>query len=96
MNSQTAFGPNSDCPARGQRAKGNIGIHSQKQRRYLCRVCGKTFNERKGRQFYRVHSSVELVTLVVTLLAYGCPLPAMVMAFQIDERPVRNWQARAG
>ena len=112
MNSQETFCPNLDCPAKGQVGKGNIGIHSQKRRRYICRVCGQTFSERKGTAFYRLHSSVELVTTVITLYvpappkagahsarqgcAYGCPLQAIVMAFHLDERTVLNWQARAG
>lgn len=96
MNSQATFCPNVACPASGQVGKGNIGIHSQKRRRYVCHVCGKTFSERQGTAFYRLHCSVELVTLVVTLLAHGCPVQAIVVAFQFDERTVRNWQARAG
>ncbi len=96
MNSQAVFCPNLDCPARGQRGQDNIGIHSQKARRYICRVCQKTFSERKGTVFYGLHSSVELVTIVITLLAYGCPLQAIVVAFHLDERTVLHWQARAG
>jgi hypothetical protein len=36
------------------------------------------------------------VVTVVTLLAHGCPLPAIVAAFGLDERTVAAWQARAG
>jgi transposase-like protein/IS1 family transposase len=96
MNPQDVFCPNLDCPARGQRQQGNIGIHSQKERRYICRVCHKTFSERNGTALYRLHSPIELGTLVVTLLAYGCPLQAIVVAFHLDERTVRNWQGRTG
>ncbi len=96
VNPQEAFCPNLDCPARGQRSRGNIGIHSRKQRRYICRVCHKTFSESNGTAFYRLHKPMELVTLVMTLLAYGCPLQAIVVAFKLDERTVLNWQARAG
>lgn len=96
MNSQETFCPNLDCPARGQVGQGNIDVHRQKQRRCICHVCGQTFSERKGTAFYRLHSSVELVTLVITLLAYGCPLQAIVIAFHVDERTVHHWQARAG
>ena len=39
---------------------------------------------------------VEVVTQVITLLAYGCPLQAIVAAFGIDERTVASWQQRAG
>lgn len=96
MNSQETFCPNLDCPARGQVGQGNIGVHSQKRRRYICKECGQTFNERKGTAFYRLHHSVALMTVVISLLAYGCPLQAIVAAYGLDERTVRNWQARAG
>jgi hypothetical protein len=36
------------------------------------------------------------VTLVVTLLAHGCPLQAIVIAFGFDERTVARGGARAG
>jgi hypothetical protein len=34
--------------------------------------------------------------IVITLLAYGCPIQAIVQAFGLDERTVANWQYRAG
>jgi hypothetical protein len=45
---------------------------------------------------YRLRTAKATVTIVVTLLAWGCPLQAIVMAFGLDERTVANWQARAG
>jgi transposase-like protein len=33
---------------------------------------------------------------VITLLAYGCPIQAIVHAFGLDERTVADWQQRAG
>ena len=33
---------------------------------------------------------------VVTLLAYGCPIQAIVQAFGLDERTVASWRDRAG
>src|SRR5438105_11407526 len=38
----------------------------------------------------------ETVSLVVTLLAHGCPLQAIVAAFGFDERTVADWWARSG
>lgn len=96
MDPQTIFCPNPECPARGQVGKGNVGIHSQKERRYRCRACGKTFSARKGTAFYRLRTVEETVTLVITLLAHGCPLQAIVAAFGFDERTVAGWHARAG
>jgi IS1 family transposase len=37
-----------------------------------------------------------LIVIVVTLLAYGCPLQAIVQAFGLDERTVASWRDRAG
>ena len=34
--------------------------------------------------------------IVVTLLAYGCPVQAIVHAFGLDERTVASWRDRAG
>jgi len=38
----------------------------------------------------------EVIMQVVTLLAYGCPVQAIVHAFGLDERTVAAWQERAG
>jgi transposase-like protein len=96
MDPQTVFCHNPACPASGQVGKGNIGVHSLKERRYICHLCGKTFAETKGTVFYRRRTAKEVVVLVVTLLAYGCPLQAIVMAFGLDERTVLSLQSRSG
>ena len=85
MDPQTVFCPNIDCPARGQAGKGNISVHSQKEGRYKCHVCDKTFAETKGTPFYRLRTGKEVVVIVVALLAYGCPVQAIVKAFGLDE-----------
>lgn len=84
------------CPLRGQRGQGNIGVHSQTERRYRCLACGATFAATQGTPFHRLRKPPELVTCVITLLAYGCPPPAIVAAFGLDARTVAAWQARAG
>jgi transposase-like protein len=96
MDPQTVFCPNSGCPARGQRGQGNIGVHSHQEHRYVCHVCHQTFAETKGTVFYRLQTDAVEVTRVVTLLAYGCPLQAIVIAFGLDERTVKAWLTRAG
>jgi len=96
MNPQELFCPNMTCPARGQVGKGNIHIHSQKDKRCICEVCGQTFTTTKGTLFYRLRSDPQLVMWVIVLLAYGCPIQAIVNAFGLDERTVSDWQARAG
>ena len=33
----------------------------------------------------------ELIVIVVTLLAYGCPRQAIVHAYGLDERTIARW-----
>jgi transposase-like protein len=96
VNPQSQFCHNLDCPTRGLLGQGNIRIFSQKQQRYDCKVCGKTFSATTGTPFYRLRTAVDLVTLVLTLLVHGCPTQAIVQAFGFDERTVASWQLRAG
>lgn len=96
MNPQEQFCPNVRCHASGQIGGGNIVIHSQQQRRYKCKCCGKTFSETHGTSLYRVKKASELFVLVVTLLSHGCPVQAIVAAFELDERTVRSWLHKAG
>jgi transposase-like protein len=96
MNPQEIFCPNMECPARGQTGKGNIHVHSQKDKRCICDVCQSTFTINKGTIFYRLRYDPKTVLCVIILLAYGCPLQAIVKAFDLDERTVRDWHERAG
>jgi len=96
MDPTTTFCPNLACPARGQIGQGNIGIHSQRDRRFMCTQCHKTFSATKGTVFYRLRTAAETVALVMTLLAHGCPVAAIVAAFGFDERTVAAWCARSG
>ena len=96
MDPATTFCPRLACPARGQTGQGNIGIHSRKDKRFLCTACHKTFSATKGTAFYHLRTATETITLVVTLLAHGCPPQAIVAAFGFDERTVARWMARGG
>lgn len=96
MNPEQLFCPNINCPARGQTGQGNISLHSQAEKRCICHVCDKTFAVTKGTIFYRLRTDPMTVMCVIVLLAYGCPLQAIVQAFGFDERTVKKWWARAG
>jgi len=88
--------PNQACPASGQIGQGNISVNSLKERRYKCYVCDKTLAETKGTPFYRLRMAKDIVVVVVTLLAHGCPVQAIVMAFELDGRTMLSWQSRSG
>ena len=96
MNPRQQFCPNKDCPTRGKAGTGNIVIHSQQEQRYRCTGCGKTFSATRGTPLYGIKTCREVVVLVITLLAHGCPVQAIVAAFGLDERTVRRWYLKAG
>jgi len=96
MDPHSVFCPNPDCSASGRIGSGKIGVHSRKHRRYRCRVCGKTFSASRGTVYFRLRTPSGRVTLVITLLAYGCPIRAIVRAFGLEARTVAAWRDRAG
>ena len=84
------------CPFSDEPSNHQIWIHSQKERRYKCNTCNRTFSETIGTPLYGLKTPIWIVSLVLTLLAYGCPIQAIVMAFGFDERTVSQWHCRAG
>jgi transposase-like protein len=96
MDPTTLFCPNPHGPARGPTGRGNLGLHAQKDHRCIGHVCHTTFSATTGTVLYRLRTSAETVVIVVTLLAHGGPVPAIVAAFGFDERTVADGWARAG
>jgi transposase-like protein len=91
MRPEQVVCPNSECGASGR-----IGVHSHKERRYICHTCKRTFAATTGTLLYRLKQPLDLVLLVLTLLAYGCPIGALSAAFGLDERTIAQWQRKAG
>src|SRR2546425_4305788 len=96
MNASQVFCPNLQCMARGQVGQGNMVIHGRTRPRYRCKTCGKTCSAKEGTMFAGLRKPTEVIVMVVTLLAYGCPVQAIVHAFGLDERTVASWRDRAG
>jgi transposase-like protein len=96
MNLQAVFCPNAACPDKHKVGAGNIVSHGRKRARCKCKTCGRTFSYRRGTPFFGLRSSEQEVICVVTLVAYGCPLQAIVAAFGRDERTIAGWLQRAG
>src|SRR5256712_4995956 len=96
MDTSKQFCPNSACCARGKMGEGNITIHDRQRQRSRCKICKQTFSARRGTMFEGLRKPRELIVIVVTLLSYGCPVQAIVHAFDLDERTVASWRDRAG
>ena len=76
--------------------KGTITVHRRKEARSRCTVCATTFSARRGTMVYRKKTPVDILVPVVTLLAHGCPVSAMVAAFGLQAETVRTWAAESG
>src|SRR5260370_39558589 len=96
MDASQVFCPNLACVARGHVGQGNIISHGKARARYRCKTCGKTFSAQAGTMFEGLGKPKAVIVIVVTLLAYGCPIQAIVQAFGLDERTVASWRDRAG
>ena len=96
MDPQPLFCPIETCPSRGVVGAGNLKVHDGLHNRWRCRVCNKTFSGRRGTPFFGLKTEAQIFVWVVTLLAFGCPIQAIVAAFRLDERTVADWQRRAG
>ena len=96
MKASQEFCPNLECMARGQVGQGNIVSYGRKRPRCRCKTCGKTFSAKEGTLFAGLRKPMEVIVLVVTLVAYGCPIQAIVHAFGLDERTIARWRDRAG
>jgi len=96
MNPHPLFCRNIDCPSRGRENQGNIRVHDSLRQRYRCLTCRKTFRITDGTLFHGKKYPPETITRVIVLLSLGCPLQAIVTAFEIDERTVQRWREEAG
>lgn len=96
MDASNQLCPNTACSARGQRGKGTIRIHDRQRGRSRCGTCGQTFRARRGTMLEGRRKPSELIIIVVTLFASGCPIQAIVHAYGLDERTVAAWRDRAG
>ena len=93
---QDVFCPTIECAATGQINKGNIRYHSRTPLRYRCQVCRHTFTERAGTLFHRRRVEPERIGEVETLVAYGCPIPAIQAAIGYGRATVSEWAEAAG
>ena len=77
MHPHAIWCPTGACPASGQVGHGNLGVHSQQERRPRCRVCGKTCGARTGTIVHRRRTDEACMIQVLTLVSWRCPVIAI-------------------
>jgi hypothetical protein len=88
--------PTGHCPARGQTGQGTLGSHARQEPRCIGHACDKTCRAPTGTVCSRLRPSADTVVIIVTWLAQGCPVPALVAACGGDERTGAAGWARSG
>jgi len=88
--------PTAACPASGPGGNGNITGHRRQEARSRCTGCEQTFRARRGTLVSCQQTPVDSIVLVVTLLAHGWPVRALVAAVGVTAETVRPWAAAAG
>ncbi|MFH2047356.1 MAG: helix-turn-helix domain-containing protein [Pseudomonadota bacterium] len=90
--------PNTNCSLYGNKGKANIvlnGTYHRKGkkpgRRFLCKVCKKSFCNRTGTIFYNLCSSEENVLKALKLLADGNQLSYTKKVLGVKFRTIRRW-----
>jgi transposase-like protein len=96
MDTSKPWCPNEMCCARGKRGEGTITIHDRKRQRDRWKIWKQTCSARRGTMLDGRRKPTELIVIVVTFVAYGCPIQAIVQACGLDERTVADWRDRAG
>ena len=85
-NARHLFCLNPACSARGKQGESNLVKYGSKRPRYQCKVCGKVFSAKAGTMYEGLRSPEWLITVVMALMAFGCPLQAIVQAFGLDDQ----------
>jgi transposase-like protein len=95
------FCPNPKCPLSGQTGRGNIvgngtyECQSGRVRKFICRRCGRVFNDRTGTFFFDLRSSEERVLLALKLLFKGIGIGAIAEVLDSKPDTVLSWLRRA-
>jgi len=92
---------NPDCSLYGQFGKGNITKHSfyntkqGRRRRYVCKVCEKTFGSTKGTPYYRIQKSRLLFDKVAAMAVEGVDILATARIENLSPDTVSHWRETA-
>lgn len=82
--------------ARGKQGEHPMVTDGSKRPRSTCKACGKTCSVKAGTMSEGWRKPEWVITVVIALRSYGCPVQAIVKAFGRDERTGAHWIEHAG
>lgn len=94
--------PNEKCPHYGMLGKQNIvgnGTYETKTgtvRKYICRTCGRVFNDRTGTAYQRTHLTEQQYNLIVSCQANGVGVRRTAAIAECSPTTVQSVVRRAG
>jgi transposase-like protein len=95
------FCPNADCMYFQKTGMGNVvanGKYSTRSggvRKYICRGCGRVFNDRTGTVFFDLRTSDEKVLMALKLLLKGMSVRGIAEVLGSKPDTVLRWLGRA-
>jgi len=95
------FCPNKECKFYGISGKGNVigngtyQISSKRVRKYICRECGRVFNDRTSTFFSNVRKDEFIVQLALKMAIKGVSIEAIADILEVQPATVSNWLFRA-
>jgi transposase-like protein len=93
--------PNHLCKSYGLKGKGNVigngtsTSRGEKVRKYICRDCGKVFNDHTGTFYYDLRKEERLIDLALKMSMKGMSEEGIADVLGITPATVRRWLDRA-
>ena len=95
------FCPNEDCKFYGISGNGNIigngtyQITNKRVRKYICRECGRVFNDRTNTFFDNVQKTESIIILALKMAIKGMSIQSIADVLEVQPATVSNWLFRA-
>ena len=93
--------PNDLCKSYGLKGKGNVvgngtsTSRGEKVRKYICRHCGKVFNDHTGTFYYDLRKEERVIDLALKMSMKGMSEEGIADVLEIKPATVRRWLDRA-
>ncbi|OGJ49377.1 hypothetical protein A2335_00955 [Candidatus Peregrinibacteria bacterium RIFOXYB2_FULL_32_7] len=88
------FCPNKFCEFFEKKFKGNVQIHSQKERRFKCSFCKKTWVEHKHELIFGLKSSKEKFESAKKFFDLGLSIRQIARRIKVSPGTVQRWKSK--